>query len=105
MISSSEFKPTSTQRTCALLFAGLIFALGILGASPDLHALIHPDADHGDHNCAITLFHHGIDNPAPAIVAVPVPTLVEMGAAISGGERRPDAHLDRVMPGRGPPFC
>ncbi|HVU15568.1 MAG TPA: hypothetical protein VHD32_01490 [Candidatus Didemnitutus sp.] len=105
MIPSRELKLKIWQRACALLFAGLVFALGILGASPDLHSLIHPDADHGNHTCAITLFHQGLDEAAPIIAAAPAPSLVEIGAAVRDGARRPDAHLDRLMPGRGPPSC
>jgi hypothetical protein len=38
------------------LLAGLIFVLGLLAASPELHRALHKDADRSGHQCAITLF-------------------------------------------------
>jgi len=41
--------------TGALLVLAVFWAL-TLAVSPQLHELIHPDADHEDHDCAVTLF-------------------------------------------------
>lgn len=39
----------------ALLVVAVFWAL-TLTVSPQLHEFIHPDADHEDHDCAVTLF-------------------------------------------------
>jgi hypothetical protein len=89
----------------AALSAGLVLLLAVLGASPDLHALIHPDADHGNHSCAVTLFHQGLDAPAPVVFVAVAPARLAFELVIPEAAARPDAHLDRLQPGRGPPFC
>jgi hypothetical protein len=44
------------------LLVGAIFWALILAVCPELHQWIHPDADHEDHDCAVTLFSNsGID--------------------------------------------
>jgi len=84
---------------CALL----VWALGLLAVTPDLHAALHTDAGHADHECAITLFAHGADHAAPVTVLITAP--LERVVAVV----RPDAPLlaestvDWLQPGRGPP--
>jgi hypothetical protein len=57
---SAIFKQSQfAKRSSALLFAGLVIFLSLVGSSPSLHKLIHADAGAPDHNCAITLFAHG----------------------------------------------
>jgi hypothetical protein len=104
-VHRSEPKLGAFQRWFAAFSAGLVLLLAVLAASPDLHALIHHDADHADHSCAITLFHQGLDAPAAIVFAASAPVMVELGLAIPDPATRPDAHLDRLQPGRGPPFC
>jgi hypothetical protein len=43
----------------ASLLTALILFLSFVGASPQLHKLIHADAGSTEHSCAITLFAHG----------------------------------------------
>ncbi len=84
---------------CALL----VWVLGLLATSPDLHAALHADADHADHECAITLFSHGAENSAPEI-ALTTAYRPQVVAVV-----RPDeptlakSTLDWLQPGRGPP--
>jgi len=59
------------------LLVGCVFLLNAMAASPGLHELIHADAGHDDHECAVTLFAHGQANsvtvdvsPAMATAAV-----------------------------------
>jgi hypothetical protein len=46
---------TGQRLTGTLLVLAVFWAL-TLTVSPQLHELIHPDADHEDHDCAVTLF-------------------------------------------------
>lgn len=46
-----------------LLAAGgvaLVLMLSVLAASPALHAWLHSNAGQADHECAITLYQHGV---------------------------------------------
>ncbi|MGC3990440.1 MAG: hypothetical protein QM796_12310 [Chthoniobacteraceae bacterium] len=57
----------------AVVCAGL-FIISLLAASPQLHERLHHDADHHDHECAVTMvldggLHHG----APAMPPVVAP--------------------------------
>jgi hypothetical protein len=44
---------------CALALILALLWLLTLAASPNLHELVHPDADHEDHDCAVTVFLSG----------------------------------------------
>ncbi|MEZ0254987.1 MAG: hypothetical protein ACAI37_06895 [Chthoniobacter sp.] len=63
----------------------LVYALGLhlllicaAAASPALHEWMHADADHEDHDCAITLFASGACHDAPALILAPTPGLVPL---------------------------
>jgi hypothetical protein len=45
--------------TLAALLVGLILLLNAMAACPALHELLHKDAEHADHHCAVTMFAHG----------------------------------------------
>lgn len=75
---SRPLAPVSPPRFLRWLAAGLavtVWALGVLAVSPALHGALHHDgdhgADHGDHahQCAVTLFAHGVEtlDPAPEL--------------------------------------
>lgn len=49
--------------------AALVFALGLLAASPELHGLLH-DTD-SDDGCAIVLFANGVSAPLGVIAVTP----------------------------------
>jgi hypothetical protein len=58
-----------TAAGCALL----VWALGLLAASPLLHTELHVDAHHAEHACAVTIFHQGVEDtgaaqPQPAVI-------------------------------------
>ena len=60
--------------TSAVLVVAVFWAL-TLTVSPQLHELIHPDADHEDHDCAVTLFLGGglVHSPfLPSLVGGPL---------------------------------
>jgi hypothetical protein len=47
---------SAAHRLVALALIIGIFWVLTLSASPQIHEWIHPDADHEDHDCAVTLF-------------------------------------------------
>lgn len=67
--------PSLLARATAVLAVGLVLALSLLSASPELHAWVHghenagahsdhesePTAGDADYNCAVTLFAHGVE--------------------------------------------
>jgi hypothetical protein len=65
---------TGQRWTGAVLVVAIFWAL-TLTVSPQLHELIHSDADHEDHDCAVTLFlGGGLDHSPllPGLVAGPL---------------------------------
>lgn len=48
----------------------LVLVLAVLAASPDLHELLHHDAAHEDHACAVTLFMHGVEGVTDSLMLV-----------------------------------
>jgi len=65
---------TGQRWTGAVLVVAVLWAL-TLSVSPQLHELVHPDADHEDHDCAVTLFlGGGLVHPPllPSLVAGPL---------------------------------
>jgi hypothetical protein len=65
---------TGQRWTGAALVVAIFWAL-TLTVSPQLHELIHPDADHEDHDCAVTVFLGGglVHSPfLPSLVAGPL---------------------------------
>jgi hypothetical protein len=95
----------TAQRSIGALLIVAIFWVLTLTVSPQLHELIHPDADHEDHDCAVTLFLGGglVHSPLlPSLVAGPPFTFLrhtpnlpsEILAALFGGQ---------LISKRGPP--
>ncbi|HTZ20872.1 MAG TPA: hypothetical protein VMC06_08315 [Opitutaceae bacterium] len=91
------------QRTAAIGAVALVLMLVVLAASPELHRLVHADAGHPDHECAVTLFLHGVEAAPVALISVAIlPILIERMAVI------PEALLleaprHLLAPGRAPP--
>ena len=54
-----SFRGRAFRRVGAVISLALFLTLQLFTSSETLHKLIHPDADSPDHECAITLFHHG----------------------------------------------
>lgn len=82
---------------------GLLLVLGIfwvltLSVSPELHELVHPDAGHEDHDCAVTLFLGGglvLTAVLPSLIPGPLYTFLfrtpsrptEVAAPLFTGQR------------------
>ncbi len=98
-----ERLPTRLQRWLAAGGVALILAVGVLAASPQLHQWLHPDAAQADHECAVTLFHHGLAKVVTAVALPPVPMQWVARQDV------PPTALDlvaphfRLIPGRAPP--
>jgi hypothetical protein len=56
---SGTHRPRISLAACALALILALLWLLTLAASPSLHELVHPDADHEDHDCAVTVFLSG----------------------------------------------
>lgn len=94
--------PRSTRWLAALL-AAMVWALGVFGASPDLHAALHGHGEVDAHECAVTLFAHGADSlgTAPEVTLVfSERVLGRVAPAISHEWNAPE---HRLRPACGPP--
>jgi len=68
-------KPGIASRLAILFCALGIWVMGVLAASPQLHAALHADVDQADHTCAVTLFGHGCDDGLGAVFLASAPVL------------------------------
>jgi hypothetical protein len=96
---------TAQRSTSAVLVVAILWVL-TLTVSPQIHELIHPDADHEDHDCAVTLFLGGglaHSSLLPSLVAGPLFTFLGHTSSL------PSEILAALFPGqriseRGPPL-
>lgn len=86
----------------ASLLVGLVLLLGAMAAAPNLHELIHHDADAPGHECAVTIFAHGhVDSPVVEVAAIMPEVSVEFLPQASVSVF--NALVESLPPGRGPP--
>jgi hypothetical protein len=72
----SSFRDPLRARTfVSALLAALVLVITASTWNP-LHEWLHPDADEGDHHCAITLFAVGACTDAPPPMVAPAPYLL-----------------------------
>jgi hypothetical protein len=97
LLVTDRLVQTAQRSIGALLVVGILWVV-TLTVSPQLHEFIHPDADHEDHDCAVTLFLGGglAHSPLlPSLVAGPLFTFLrhtlnlpsEILAVLFGGQR------------------
>ncbi len=96
--------PVPAFRWTALFCALAVWGLGLLAASPQLHASLHHDAGQADHECVVTLFSHGVNPDTGVLTNLGAPQL-SVAAHYPLAPARPasDAHL-RLPPACGPPL-
>lgn len=95
--------PEGPRRLLAVGAAVLVLTLSVLTASPQLHRWLHPDSDQSDHECAVTLFHHGVTQAVVGVALAVVPLLlVARAALVPAGPDLVEPHY-RLSPGRAPP--
>ena len=87
-----------------LLGASIFWAL-TLAVCPELHEWVHPDADHEDHDCAVTLIGSGGIDFAPIdLLDVGKPASWALVDVLQLRSQVLDpAQTERLIPGRGPP--
>jgi hypothetical protein len=97
LLVTDRLVQTAQRSIGALLVVGILWVV-TLTVSPQLHELIHPDADHEDHDCAVTLFlGSGLAHSPllPSLVPGPLCTFLrhtpnlpsEILAVLFGGQR------------------
>jgi hypothetical protein len=98
------FQPGKIARPASgFVLTALVLLLSFAGASPQLHKLLHPDADSPDHNCAVTLFAHGqVDAASVSTVVVGIAVLFGGIALLAETLVLPLADY-RYSPSRAPP--
>jgi len=89
-------------RACAALLASLVLLLGTLAVSPELHELIHKDANEAGHQCAITVFAHGQVDSVSVDVAVVTPSVLCTTISLPAVQVF-SATVENLPFGRGPP--
>jgi hypothetical protein len=105
--------PLDQTQSHRLMRFGLIgwFVLSIfwalsLAVCPALHEWVHPDADHQDHDCAVTLFSSGgLHFLAADLVYSSKPShqpLIDVIGLVS--QVTSLTHVERLLSARGPPF-
>ena len=96
------------QNAVVFLLIGHLLIVVALAASPRLHQLFHHDADHGSHECVVTIMISGGSDGSPA------PQVLEAGAILpTSFNFSPEAHSHNVTPlflsahvfEHGPPFA
>jgi hypothetical protein len=92
------------KRHLVSLLVCLVLLLDAMTAFPDLHELIHHDANDPGHQCAVTLFAHGqVDSPVVEVAAIiplaPIEFLPRIPVSIS------NVLLEPLPPVRGPPVA
>lgn len=86
----------------AVLIIGVLFC-GALASNPELHRLIHPDADNAHHECAVTIFAHGkvsVTDGNP-VIATPIFSAFPVDVSFHNVVLVSCDYL--LLPGRAPP--
>lgn len=108
-MSSSAASPRllflRAYRWAAVVSVVAVWMLGMLAASPQLHASLHSDADRIDHSCAVTLFSHGVEQVTSGTFVTGAPMLFPAGECAVRPALPVAAVPGRFPPGRGPPRC
>ncbi len=81
----------------------MVLLLDAMAACPELHELIHKDADEHDHQCAVTMFAQGKVESATVEVPIPEATaIVQAEPQIIFSVFTPD--IRNLSQARAPPF-
>lgn len=86
--------------------AGLIFALGLLAASPQLHEQLHHDfTSAAADQCAVVLFASGVSAPAALSIPLPLESDWRECTFVAPSELALKAPRYALRPERGPPVA
>lgn len=95
--------PAAKARAClALVLLALLAGVQAMVISERLHEHVHADAQHADHQCAVTLFSSGTVDTAASAVTVPAPEAA-LVVFLSLPQPVLVAAEHRLPPGRAPP--
>lgn len=100
---SKFLKIKSVKSALAFLGVSLVLLLSVLGASPSLHKLLHPDADHADHQCVITLFTKGQITLATAAQCLAIVIILFGGVVLLAETFQPPTPDYCISSSRAPP--
>ena len=97
----SHFKRPG-QAVLASFLTALVLLLAAMATCPELHQLIHHDADEPGHECAVTMFLHGqVDSVVVAVAAsLPIGPIELPPVRVTSVFSAP---REMLPPGRGPP--
>ena len=100
---TSKHRRNGSRRAAVAVMISLWVALWALEVSPDLHRLLHEDAQSPDHHCLVTQFqHHLLLSGFVAAAAPPLP--VGSSAPLGCGDFQFLPSYDyRLTPSRAPP--
>ncbi|MDR3377081.1 MAG: hypothetical protein P4M10_00225 [Verrucomicrobiae bacterium] len=92
----------SGRTVMAVFLTALVLFLNALAASPSLHERLHSDAGQASHQCAATLFAHGlVDASTVAVAVVAAPGCVTEASAVEIFAFSPA--IENLPAGRAPP--
>jgi hypothetical protein len=91
------------QVAVALLMLLLWAGTYALTVSPELHRLLHRDAQEQNHNCLITHIQQQLLLAGLVPVTAPAPALVEVASVRPATPQFPPTHDYRLSPSRAPP--
>lgn len=98
----NRYSQRSGRAVIASLLACVVLLLEAMAACPDLHELIHHDADESGHVCAVTMFAHGqVDSPVLEVAAIIPVAPVEFLPLTSDSVF--NALVEKLPPSCGPP--
>ena len=87
----------------AALLVGVVLLLDAMAACPALHELIHKDAGHSDHQCAVTVFAQGkVDFTAVEVQVIVSSAPLETAQRIEFSIYQPA--IENLPLGRAPPL-
>lgn len=90
------------KRCGAMLLVAVVLLLGVLQVLPVAHECLHADAGSAEHECAVTLFAHGVD-PVVANLVLAVVIWRLLARALESREVFVQAPAFVHLPGRAPP--
>ncbi|MBA4136107.1 MAG: hypothetical protein C0518_02180 [Opitutus sp.] len=105
-LPSDVSAPTPAHRFTRVLAAACALAvwlLGVLSVSPELHGHVHDGEPAEHHECAVTLFQHGAENPAEGVALTIAPAVWVAGELAVADRVAPLAVDVRLQPSCGPP--
>jgi hypothetical protein len=81
--AQANWAPAWGTRCLGGFLAAIVLFLATMTASPVAHGEIHHDSGHPEHQCAITLFAHGVETAQCAVEVACIAALPETGVPLA----------------------